>query len=81
MHSVHLGVVFDLDMETFFSTSFSDLSNNPSRNLTSGNKWSVDTYIKFVNQQIQDHNIERRLSDLYTTISANLDNFSDDHFD
>jgi len=67
--SDHLGIVFDIDMASYFSSSFSDLGNNPPRSLTSGNKRSVDTYIKYVSEQLDNHNIERRISDLYRSLS------------
>ncbi len=36
--SNHLAIAFDLDLETFCSTSFSDMGTLPPRLLTSGNK-------------------------------------------
>jgi len=63
-------------MEAFFSTSFSDLGNNPPRNLTSGNKRSVDT----LSDQFSIHNIETRLSDLYKALAYNNNTLTDFQF-
>jgi hypothetical protein len=43
--SDHLGIVVDLDMESFFSSIFSDLATRSPRNLTSGNKKSGESYL------------------------------------
>ena len=75
--SVHLGIVFDIDMDNYNSTKFSDMSPHSPRSLTSGNKKTVDNYIKYINQQIEIHNIEQRIQDLYTAFDNNPSGFSD----
>jgi len=55
--SDHIGMIFDLNMEQFFNSSFYEVMDTPSRILSSGNKKSVDMYIKFVSEQIDNRNL------------------------
>jgi hypothetical protein len=55
--SDHIGIAFNLDLETFFSTKFSEMASNPPRLLTSGNKRSTDDYIKYIVDQIQHYKL------------------------
>ncbi len=49
--SDYLGIVFNIDMESFFSSSYSDISHMIQRSLTSGNQWSVKAYIDYMMEQ------------------------------
>ena len=55
--SDHIGMIFDLNMEQFFNSSFYEVMDTPSRILSSGNKKSADMYIKFVSEQIDNRNL------------------------
>jgi hypothetical protein len=65
-HSDHLGLVFDIDRHFFFSSTYSDIYKIPPRCLTSGNKSSIDKYIKFVSEQMNTHRIPQRIQTLLT---------------
>jgi endonuclease/exonuclease/phosphatase family metal-dependent hydrolase len=56
-HSDHLGLVLDLDLHSFFSSMYLDICSTTPRALTSGNKSSVDSYIKYVSEQLSAHKI------------------------
>jgi hypothetical protein len=43
-HSDHLGIVFDVDLSSYFSSSYSDIASPSHCLLTSGNQKSFDTY-------------------------------------
>jgi hypothetical protein len=64
----HIGMIFDLNMEQFFNSSFSEVMDTPSRILSIGNKKSVDTYIKFVSEQIENHNLLSKIEEIYSAI-------------
>jgi hypothetical protein len=56
-YSDHLGLLFDLDIKSFFSSQYSDICKVSPRPLTSGNEASVNQYIKYVTDQFLQHNI------------------------
>ncbi len=64
-HSDHLGIIFDLDLKSFFSSTYSDISQPVPRVLTTENERSVTKYIDYVSQQIINHNIHDQIKDLY----------------
>jgi hypothetical protein len=64
-------MIFDLNMEQFFNSSFFKVMDTPSRILSSGNKKSVDTYIKFVSEQIDNHNLLSKIEEIYAAIDLN----------
>jgi hypothetical protein len=74
-HSDHLGIIFDLDIETFFSSSCSEMAKNPPQLLMSGNKQSTDEYIKYVNDQIQMNKLTDRLQTICDKILNNPTNW------
>jgi len=63
-HSDHLGTVFDIDLACSFSSSYTDICQNSPRMLTSGNLWSVNSYIKHVSEQIKGHKLEEKVDSL-----------------
>ncbi len=65
-HSDHLGLVFDIDLHSFFSSTYSDIYKIPPRCLTSGNKSSIDKYITYISEQINTHKIPQRIQSLLT---------------
>jgi hypothetical protein len=56
-HSNHLGIAFDIDMESFFSLRYSAIAESSPRMLTSGNKKSIDAYLHYVMKQIEEHKL------------------------
>jgi hypothetical protein len=62
--SDHLGIVFDIDVASYFSSLYSNICSPNPRMLTSGNRRSVDTYTKFVLEQVKKHKLEERLQSL-----------------
>jgi len=60
--SDHLGIVFDIDLEKFFSSSYADISSISPRALTSGNVKSVTSYLKYISEQISTHKLEEKVS-------------------
>jgi hypothetical protein len=57
----HLGIVFDIDLENFFRSSYSDLSSMSPRLLTSGNLNTVNKYIKYVSVQVFLHKLDKKV--------------------
>ncbi len=71
----HFGIIIDLDLTSFFSSSFSDLTTQTPRSLTSGNKKSVDNYLKLVAERFTDHNFFQRVEELYDIVTSNPSTF------
>jgi len=69
--SDHMGILLDIDLSSFFSSSFSDLSTHHPRSLALGNKQLVDYYLKYVSDKFNDHKILQRVELLYTIIRDN----------
>jgi hypothetical protein len=46
--SDHLGIVFDVDLATHFSSQYSEVTDHVPRMLSSGNKRSVDSYLSYI---------------------------------
>ena len=61
-HSDHLGIVLDIDLAAYFSSTYSDMCSAPPRMLTSDNRWSVEAYTKYVMEQVKIHQLEDRLN-------------------
>jgi len=76
--SDHLGILFDIDVQTFFSSSYSDISQNPPRSLTSGNLKSVTTYLKYLSEQISTHKLEEKVYILAEKAQLDVKSFSQD---
>jgi len=72
----HFGIIIDLDLTSFFSSSFSDLTTRTPRSLTSGNKKSVDNYLKLVAERFTDHKFFQRVEELYDIVTSNPSTFS-----
>jgi hypothetical protein len=66
--SVHLGIIFDINLEAHFSSKYSDITNNIPRLLTCGNKNSVESYLSYVHEQIEIHKIWEHTQVLYTIV-------------
>jgi hypothetical protein len=64
-HSDHLGIVFDIDLQTFFDSKYSDVSTLSPRLLTSGNLKSVFSYIKYVSAQIKQRKLVEKVQVLF----------------
>jgi hypothetical protein len=79
-HSDHLGIVFDLDLGTYFSSIYSQISTPNHRILTSGNLQSNQNYITYFTQQIKTHKIVERTEVLYTKATASPPAFSPDDY-
>jgi hypothetical protein len=62
--SDHLGIVFDIDIASYFSSSYSNICSPNPRMLSSGNQQSVDTYTKFILEQVKKYKLEERLQTL-----------------
>jgi len=77
--SDHLGIIIDFNLEEYFSTTFSAMAAMPSRNLTSGNKKTVDSYLNYVHAQIEYHKIWQRTMDLLEIADNNPNAFQDPH--
>jgi len=56
--SDHLGKVFDIDLNKFFSSSYSDIMSASPSLLTFGNLKAVTSYIKYITDQVTIHKIE-----------------------
>jgi hypothetical protein len=63
-HSDHLGIVFDIDLASYFSARYSDIAPTPSRQLSSGNFWSVNKYLEYVKDQIVNHKLAEKVDEL-----------------
>jgi len=58
--SDHLGIIFDVDLASYFSASYSDTTLMSPRLLTSGNKKAVELYVSYVLSQFEIHKIKER---------------------
>jgi hypothetical protein len=76
--SDHLGIPFDIDLESFFSLKYSSMADASPRMLSAGNNKTVDTYIDYVTKQIHDHKLTERIESLQSLFS-NPHDFADDH--
>jgi len=66
--SDHLGIVLDIDLNKYFSSTFSDIFTVSPRLLTSGNLKSVRLYIKSVTKQVEHHKLEDKVNSLVEKI-------------
>jgi hypothetical protein len=66
----------DIDLESFFSSTYSNTCTNPSRHLTVGDNRSVSTYLKFVSDQIISNKMMDRVQDLMDSATSNPLSFS-----
>jgi hypothetical protein len=57
----HLGITLDIDLSTYFSSSYSELSHQDFRVLTSGNQQSTKKYLNYVTEQINNHKLVERI--------------------
>jgi len=81
-HSDHLGFIFDVDVHSYFSSSFSNLYDPAPRSLTANNEKSVSSYIKYVSDQVKHHKLDYRLSSLLQKAIQSPGTFlNDDHFE
>lgn len=64
VQSNHLGIVFVLDLRSFFSANYLDICSLYPRSSTSGNESSVLAYIKYVNEQMTTHKIPERVQQM-----------------
>jgi hypothetical protein len=46
--SDHIGIAFDIDLESFFSSKYSSIADASPQMLSAGNKKTVDTYIDYM---------------------------------
>jgi hypothetical protein len=76
--SDHLEIAFDLDIESFFKSHYSDIASHPSRSLTSGNGKSTKLYIDHITKHITDHKLVERTKDLYDKAAMDHSSFTDD---
>jgi hypothetical protein len=63
-HSDHLGIVLDIDLNKYFSSTYSKISTVPPRLLTLGNLKSIRSYIKSVTEQVEHHKLEDKVNSL-----------------
>jgi hypothetical protein len=77
--SDHQGIIFDLNLASHFSSSYSDVSAIPGHLLTSGNKRLVDSYLAYAHKQIEYHKIWDRLHDLHHIAIQDPSSFSGSH--
>jgi hypothetical protein len=76
--SDHLGIAFDIDLESFFSSKYPSIADISPRMLSACNKKTVDTYIEYVTKQIHDHKLDKRIHSLYS-LSSHTSTFADEH--
>jgi len=76
--SDHLGICINLNLASFFSSNFSDMTSQAPRNLISGKKKSVDAYLQYVTDQFTDHKIFQRTEELYTLATNDPSKFLDE---
>jgi hypothetical protein len=69
--SDHLGICFDINLETFFQGQYSDLPISQPRGLSSGHSPSISSYIKYVNEQIDSHELWTRVKEIHNTALNN----------
>ena len=69
-HSDHLGIVFDIDLQTFFDSKYSDVYTLSPRLLTSGNLKSVFSYIKYVSAQIKQRKLVEKVQVLFNKTTS-----------
>jgi hypothetical protein len=62
-------MVFDIDIASYFSSKYSDILPFPTHQLTTGNIHSVNSYLKYVNQQAIDHKLSERFQNLLSIVS------------
>jgi hypothetical protein len=74
--SDHLGILFDIDLEKFFSSSYSDIYSISPRSLTSGNLRSVTSYLKYVSEQVSIHKLEEKVYPLAEKAHSNPSGFT-----
>jgi hypothetical protein len=74
--SDHLGIAFDLDLNKFFSSSYSDIMSVSPRLLTSGNLKAVTSYIKYITDQVKIHRIEDKVNTLGDKVAHNPSDFN-----
>lgn len=77
--SDHLGIVFNLDLGSYFSSTFSDISSPAPRLLTSGNLGSTKSYIKYVTEQITIHKLVECMENLFANATSPTHTFSSDN--
>jgi hypothetical protein len=70
--SDHLGIVFDIDLASYFSSKYSDINLHPPRMLTSGNR------SKFALEQTSHHKLDSRVQTLMDKISDSLYKFTNE---
>jgi hypothetical protein len=62
--SDHLGIVFDVDLATHFSSQYSEVTDHVPRMSSFGNKRSVDSYLSYITRNIE-HKLLDRTRELY----------------
>ncbi len=72
----HLGIICDFDLAAHFNSSYSDISAPTTRLLTTGNLKSIKQYNEYVKDQIKNHNIKSRLSQLSQKVYTDPSSFS-----
>jgi hypothetical protein len=77
-HSDHLGMILNIDLQSFFSSSYSQLQDQIPRVLTPGNEQSVNTYIKYVQDQVGHHRLDEHLSDIFCKATQSPTTFTTD---
>jgi len=74
--SDHLGIAFDIDLESFFSSKCTSITDASPRVLSAGNKKTVDRYIDYATKQIRDHKLPESIESLYS-FSSHAHTFAD----
>lgn len=77
--SDHLGILFDVDISSFFSANYSDVATYPKRMLTSGNKKAVESYVSTFLEQYKHHNKISRTNRLLDIALNNPKTFDKEH--
>jgi hypothetical protein len=75
-YSDNLGIVCDIDLGKFFSSTYSDITSISPRLLTSRNLKAVNSYTKFVSDQVNIHKIEDKVNILADKVAQKPNDFS-----